>query len=100
MENLQGLGGARVEKVPTRSPTDTRPGIGKLFGTKLSISSKVLAFMKVSSRSWTFLSTRELIIFTASARRVVQDEGSNILKDLFLEMGSFGGNDKKHRKLT
>ena len=94
MENLQGLGGARVEKVPTTSPIETRPGMGKLFGTKLSISSKVLAFMKVSSRSWTFLSKRELIIFTASASRVEQDEGSN----MFLEWGSFGRNDQKTLK--
>ena len=91
-ENLQGLGGARVEKVPTRSPRETRPGMGKLFGTKLSISSKVLALIKVSKRSWTFLSRRELIIFTASARRLEQDEGSNILEELFLERESYGGN--------
>ena len=37
-----------------------------------------MADMKVSRRSWTFLSRTELIIFTASVRRVEQEDGSNI----------------------
>ena len=38
--------------------------------------------MKVSRRSWTFLSRTELIIFTASARRAEQEDGSNIFNQL------------------